>query len=83
METVKDNPELLELLEDKKYGYMKDYFIINSEGLTKEFIFMESFLDLDLPKTLLSELNEEEALYSITSSIFLIRGMVNILLFKN
>lgn len=83
METVKDNQELLELLTSRGFEFMSNYFMINSEDSMKSFRFVEAFLDLNLPKEMKSELNEEQVLYSINSSVLLIRGAVNILLFKN
>jgi hypothetical protein len=83
MKQVLEFPELYELLKINELGFMDTWFYVCSEDSNVDFQFIQAFENLDLGKELRSELNEEQSLYCVNSSIYIIKGMVTILLIKN
>jgi hypothetical protein len=83
MKKVIEFPELHELLKIKNFKFMDTWFYVSSEDSILDFQFIQAFENLNLEKEFRSELNEEESLYYVNSSIVIIKGMVTILLIKD
>jgi hypothetical protein len=84
MNKVYENVELFALLTSKGFEFMRNYYYVSSEGGTfGDYEFVMAFLNLNVNFDLISELNEEQSLYNVNSSISIIRGTVTILLIKN
>jgi len=82
MKKVIEFTYLYELLKSHGFGFMNTWYYVSSEGSNLDFQFVQAFENLDLPKELYAELDEEQSFYRINQSFCLIKGSVTILLIK-
>jgi len=82
MKKVIDFVYLHKLLQSHGYGFMDTWYYISSEDSILNLEFVNSFIDCQYKVEKLVELNEEQVLFKVNSSICIIKGSVTILLIK-
>jgi hypothetical protein len=81
MKQVKTNDCLDKLLTSNNV-FISDWEYVSLEESVKDYEFVKAFIDLELEQTKICDLDEEHVLFMIKDFIWIIRGPVNIVLFK-
>lgn len=80
MNNVEDNLNLLQLLKDNELGFMSSWYTISSEDSMESLAIVEGFKSFPCIKFRI--LNEEQVMYILNDSVYIIKGMINIVLIK-
>ena len=81
MKRVSDNINLMQLLEQNQLGFMRTWYAISSEDSNEALAIVNGFKSYPSIRTM--ELNEEQVLFTICSSVCIIKGMIDIVLIKS